>query len=256
LILFTLMKNILPEFSTKGYLDVLRCGKDHDYQFILFKDKNKVIEESKYCLIRHDIDISLSCALEMAKLENSQEIVSTYFFMLRSPAYNLLGRYAFYVLNEIKKMGHEIALHFDGVHPAVLQKGLLQSIDHELNILSNLAEQEISSVSFHQPSVEILKGETYIPGKINTYNKEQFRGWNYLSDSNRIWKEHNGISVFADTSIRKIQLLIHPIWWIKDNPVIEDAWDRALEENFYIMQKQFVETERAFGIERKIQLIR
>jgi hypothetical protein len=192
----------------------------------------------------------------MAKLENSQEIVSTYFFMLRSPAYNLLGRYAFYVLSEIKKMGHEIALHFDGMHPSVLQKGLLNSVNHELNILSNLVEQEISTVSFHQPSLEILKGDTYIPSKINTYNKEQFRGWSYLSDSNRIWKEHNCISIFSDIGIRKIQMLIHPIWWIKDSPVIEDAWDRALEENFYIMQKQFIETERAFGPERKIQLIR
>lgn len=245
-----------PVFSKQGYKDILINAQLHGYQFIGFGDMHKVNDDDKYCLMRHDVDTSLKCALEMAEIEHTLGVKATYFFMLRSPAYNLFGRYAYHVINRIKEMGHEIALHFDAAHPAVNSNDLVNAVEVELNILLGLSKQHIHAVSFHQPSPFILKGNTLVPGVINTYHKEQMKDWYYTSDSNRVWKEHNALSVFDCEQYKKIQILIHPIWWICEEPVIEDAWDHALTDNFYIMQQQFLDTEGAYGIPRSFTIKR
>jgi hypothetical protein len=244
------MQSKLPVFSKNGYAAVLKSALNKGFSFIWFSEMNGVIKDSKYCLMRHDIDTSLKCALEMAELENVLGVRSTYFFMLRSPAYNLFSRYAFDVLNRIKELGHEIGLHFDAAHPTVINKDIKKAVLSETQILSNLIERTIHSVSFHQPSRIILEGDLLIPGLLNTYNKEQMKDWYYTSDSNRVWKQHNAFSVYKDPQHSKIQILIHPIWWMNEDVFIEDAWNSALKDNFYIMQKQFLETEGAYGPER------
>lgn len=81
-------------------------------------------------------------------------------------------------------------------------------------------------------------------------------GWVYTSDSNRTWKEHTALSVFSVNNYEKIQILIHPIWWMYDDDLIEDAWDRAIVDNFYIMQQQFLDTEGAYGEAREFTIKR
>lgn len=248
-----ILQEKLPVFSPDGYIDILQKARENGFEFIRFAEKDLLRIGSKYCLIRHDVDNSLKCALEMARLENSQGVVSTYFFMTRSPAYNIFGRYAHKVLDEIKKMGHEIALHFDAAHPAINDENLIGKTEWEIKVLSEIAGQSITSVSFHQPSAEILQKDIFIPNAVNTYNKQQMKGWYYSSDSNRIWKEHNAYSVFKSDH-EKVQLLIHPLWWIYDHESIVDSWNAAIVDNFYIMQQQFLETERAYGKPREISI--
>lgn len=192
----------------------------------------------------------------MAEIENSFDIKATYFFMLRSPAYNLFSRNAFSVLNRIKELGHEIALHFDAAHPAILNNDIVSTIKAEADILSYLANDTVHSVSFHQPSARILEGNLFIPGLVNTYNKQQMKDWYYTSDSNRVWKAHNALSVFNVGTYDKIQILIHPIWWIYEHTAIEDAWDNAVLDNIYIMQQQFLDTEGAYGSRREYKIKR
>ena len=244
------MQTQLPIFSKAGYTNVLQNAQNNGYSFICFGEKDDLADDRKYCLMRHDIDTSLKCALEMAEIEFANNIRSTYFFMLRSPAYNLFGRYAHMVLDRIKNMGHEIALHFDAEHPAITGKELVTAVEAEVQTLSGLAEQAIHAVSFHQPSEKILKGDTNIPGIINTYHKEHMKGWHYTSDSNRVWKEYNALTVF-ENDFNKIQILVHPIWWMYDDKLVEDVWDKAVRDNFYIMQQQFFDTEGAYGVKRE-----
>jgi len=44
-------------------------------------------------LLRHDVDVDVGAALEMAKVEKSLGVSSTYFLMLRPPVYNLMSRH-------------------------------------------------------------------------------------------------------------------------------------------------------------------
>ncbi len=248
------MKKI-PTFSKEGYKEILGNALTHKYNFIGFSEKNDVKLDKRYCLMRHDIDTSLKCALEMAQIEHELGIKANYFFMLRSPAYNLFSRYAFDVLLKIHEMGHEIGLHFDAAHPAINPGNLIDVVESELYTLSTLCNHPIYAVSFHQPSAEILSGDILVPDKINTYNKKQMADWYYTSDSNRIWKEYNAFSVFDSGNYRLIQMLIHPIWWIYSDVRIEDAWNSAILDNFRIMQQQFLDTEGAYGAPREFAII-
>jgi len=250
------MKKRIPEFSKNGYKEVLREAIKKDFSFICFSEIDKLVSGKKYCLNRHDIDISLKCALEIAEIEHQMGVRATYFFMFCSPAYNLLSRYANSVLKKIIELGHEIGLHFDAAHPSVNKDNLLSQIEMEVELLSRILGTPISAVSFHQPSVEILKGNINIPGLINTYNKDQLSDWYYISDSNRQWKEQNAFSVFEVGQFTHIQMLVHPIWWMYDDLMIEDVWDHAVADNFYIMQHQFLDTEGAYGDRRCFQVSR
>lgn len=250
------MQSRLPTFSKNGYVEILKNGQNKGFEFVRFNEMDRISTKGKYCLMRHDIDVSLKCSLEMAEIENSMNINATYFFMLRSPAYNLFGRHAFDVLKRISDMGHEIALHFDASHPAIHPGNLIDKIYQEVKILTDLCGQHVKTLSFHQPSQAILDGNLTVPHLINTYNRDQMADWYYISDSNRIWKEHNALSVFDCELYNKVQILTHPIWWIHEDEVIEDAWDNAIINNFNIMQKQFLETERAYGSARTISLRR
>ena len=249
------MHKKLPEFSPEGYRQVLENALNNEFEFFTFHEKPEA-SKGKSCLMRHDIDTSLKCALEMAQIENSYNIRSTYFLMLRSPAYNLFSRFAYDVISKLISLGHEIALHFDAAHPAAMTKDLCEVVREESEILSQLCGRQIVSVSFHQPSKSILEGNLEIPGLTNTYNKRQMQGWYYSSDSNRVWKEHNAFTLFEQHEHSKVQILIHPIWWMYSDEIIEDAWDNAIKDNFMIMQQQFLDTEAAYGPERTFKINR
>ena len=91
-------KSLLMAFISNGYSGVeFKCP----------------IQDERQLLLRHDIDIDVQLAHEMAKIEHGLNIKSTYFFMLTNPLYNLMERENFFRVNEIKEVGHTISLHFD-----------------------------------------------------------------------------------------------------------------------------------------------
>ena len=57
------------------YLDLIDYGMHHNNSFFL----------------RHDVDISLKKALEMAEVEATRKLHSTYYILLSSPYYNALS---------------------------------------------------------------------------------------------------------------------------------------------------------------------
>jgi hypothetical protein len=64
-------------------------------------------------LLRHDVDIDISCAHKLAVIEKEEGIHSTYFILPTSNSYNILNERNRKLLSEIKEMGYEIGLHFD-----------------------------------------------------------------------------------------------------------------------------------------------
>ncbi len=101
------------EFSKTGYQTLLETALDAGYRFIPF-DNTLHSKQGKCCLLRHDVDVDLGAALEIAKVESVLGIRSTFFLMLRSPLYNLMGRTNSRIVQEIIQLGHWIGLHYDG----------------------------------------------------------------------------------------------------------------------------------------------
>jgi hypothetical protein len=246
-----------PPFSLAAYRATIRAGKESGYRFHVFGElAGGALHSERHCILRHDVDVSMEYALTMARTEGEEGVRSTYFLMLRSPAYNLLGRHASLAVREMVSLGHEIGVHFDAEHPLVKPETLVAQVLAEATMVADLAGSEVKAVSFHQPSRQILEQRVVVPGLINTYNQDQLAGWHYVSDSNRNWKAKSGIELFREAEHPKIQLLVHPMWWVCEAEATDQVWDEAIMSNFELMQRQFLDTERAYGVRREIRLTR
>lgn len=240
-----------PNFSLAAYAELIEAGRASGYRCLTFAElAGNAADEGRQCLLRHDVDVSVAFALDMARVEAAIGVRSTYFLMPRSPAYNLLSRHSSLAVREMVELGHDIGLHFDAAHPLVTADGLTEQVRDEAALVGKLAGRPVSAFSFHQPSPDILQQRVKIPDLINTYNPDQLQGWHYASDSNRTWRGETGLALLRATSHCKLQLLIHPMWWVCAAKGTEAVWDEAVMSNFDVMQRQFLDTEGAYGSAR------
>jgi hypothetical protein len=244
----------MTEFSPRSYDAVLAAIRERGFGFHGFSDVvDGRVPDGKICLLRHDVDVSMDFALDMARQEARHGVRSTYFVMLRSPMYNLLSRRASDALREMVKLGHEIGLHFDAAYSQGEERSPQEWIAFEMRTLEALAGARVAAFSFHQPTSEIIARRIEVAGAINTYHPAHLPGFKYISDSNRVWREYDPFQLL-EAGFGKIQLLFHPIWWMCDLVDVERCWDEAIRRNFAGMQRQLLETERAYGHERKLTL--
>lgn len=229
-------------FDCKFYRMLLDKFKEYGFSFNYFDNF-----KDKSCILRHDIDVSPKLALEMAKLEHKLGVNSTFFFMVRSPFYNLFSRTNDNIVRQIIDMGHCIGLHYDeGYYSKNIS--LQELVDSEILMLEKNFDTRINVVSFHQPSKKIIDNSIGIK-QINTYDKSYFRDIKYASDSNMIFKD-DIIDIITSGEHSKIQLLIHPIWWMAYGNNTEEKFMSAIKCNFEQEQEQVINTERAYGVEK------
>lgn len=243
------------QFNLQSYGDLIQTGLDHGVQFSSF-EKPSEYPEGKICILRHDIDIDMEAAKKMAETEHKLGVKSTYFLMLRSPVYNLFGRANNDFAREILDLGHDLGLHYDEGYAPEEGYDLNNWINKEVEALSSLLKKEIRTVSFHQPGENVLENRIDIRPLLNTYDKRDMAGIDYLSDSNMGFRR-DPFALLEDPGLQKLQILIHPVWWMggEQKMSTESLWDKALKDNFYRSQQQILATERAFGGPREIQLV-
>ena len=207
--------------------------------------------------MRHDIDADLKAAVTISKTEANANVKATYFLMMRSPVYNLFGRYNHRCVEEILKNGHTIGLHYDeGFYPSNYSD-LQELVEAEAAVVERIFGQKISVVSFHQPGARVLNNEIKLKGFLNTYDKQDMESLYYISDSNMKWKSDTIWDLIEKNERKRIQLLTHPMWWVGDGSQNTfDLWDKALTDNFNRTLDQIVETEGAFGSRREFKLTR
>jgi len=242
------------EFSLNSYRDILKTGLEEGLKFLDFSEA-RAYKGGRSCILRHDIDIDMEAAHRMARIEADLGVFSTYFLMLRSPVYNLFGRANFRYAQSILDMGHHLGLHYDEGFTPEKDYDLNEWVEKEARVLSDLLKKEIAVVSFHQPGQRVLQNEIKLLNFLNTYDKEDMSGITYYSDSNMQFRV-DPFTLMKDSSIQKLQILIHPVWWMGEGASLdtEQLWDRALKANFYRTQEQILATERAFGPARRIHL--
>jgi peptidoglycan/xylan/chitin deacetylase (PgdA/CDA1 family) len=183
--------------------------------------------ENDQVAVRHDVDLLPGRALEMAMIEARNDVETTYCFLLTTPIYNLLDAELLRTLEEIRALGHEIALHFDTHHywsdrPSVDE--LRSRIDDERAILGRLLGAEITTVSFHVPPEWVLGTE--FDGFISTYQPEFFTDATYRSDSSQKWRSEPPL---PDERPDRLQLLVHPGLWSESGRELNDIAEKLAE---------------------------
>lgn len=210
-------------FTYKSYSNLINSLKEHNYKICSYS--NWQDHDKKVVILRHDIDNSISKALQLARLESNLGGGSTFFVLLTSDFYNIFSKATCDVLREIINCGHEIGLHFDEVRYPELQSNLIairNKIIKECNILSEAVGEQISVVSMHRPSKMMLEADLKIPGIINSYGKTFFNDFKYLSDSRRRWREPID-DIIASEQYERLHILTHAFWYNKNELSLRDS---------------------------------
>jgi hypothetical protein len=199
-------------FGIQHYLDTINSFKDSGYHIGPVSDyfQNKIY--NKHILLRHDVDLSLGYALELALLEKDNGIQATYYILLHSDLYNAMSSEGAKLIKQIRDAGHEIGLHVDS-------RNFLGSIEFE--ILARLAQVNITTWCHHlitiTPHIIMPRDAATTPYK-------------YISDSAMNWRE--GCFCNHVNKYDKLQILIHPIWHLVSPNGEANRWEilEILEE--------------------------
>lgn len=201
----------MTDFTLDNYRLMLTEFAKAGYAFTSFKDAESAREP--YLILRHDIDVSLSAATDIAAIEHEMGIPSTFFIAARSPFYNILSSTSAQTLVRLRHLGRDVAAHLDlSIYGREHERAIL-----EIDLLSEFyphTNKEIASL--HHPGdlaqLEILMDclpirpvyEPVLKGKVT-----------YVSDSTGRWRFGNPLELPAFRNKENIQLLTHPIWWVQ-----------------------------------------
>ena len=213
------------EFSLRGYHELLSAFKEAGYSFCGFSDIHTRLAEGKpFVLLRHDIDISLRAALEIARVEYEQGAQATYFVLLRSPFYNVLSRPNVEMMLEIQQYGHQIAAHIDLVP---YDNDFTQALTEVAFLSRCYPSLNTTLVSLHSP-YDLAQMPLEFEQLKNVYGAVVRGETAYISDSTGRWRYGYPLESEAFKMRKPIQLLTHPIWWVQEGETPVQKLERWL----------------------------
>lgn len=225
------------------------------YKILLKKINNKTIfydeirANDKFTLWRHDVDISVHRAYQLAKIEKKKNIRATYFLLLGSNFYNIFEKEIKTLINKISSLGHQLGLHFDlSNYDIKTKKQLEKYLTFEKQILENLFQTKIKVFSFHNYSKKCQKFNNFTyANMINVYSRYFKSTAQYLSDSNGYWRFRR-LDNFLDQKYEKVHVLTHPVWWQKKTMLpfdkIKKSANGRLKNMIFNYQKVLKKTGR------------
>ena len=209
---------LASDFNIENYNIIIKKVIDYGYKFVKFPKCNTFkVSNEKEVLLRHDIDFSLLAAREIAQQDYNLDLQSTFFIYLNSPFYNILFENDKLQIDEIIKLGHDVALHFD--------ERINIGLDKELEVLTKIFSDARSDViSLHKPQINQQKQtviKDFVPKHIiTTYDEDFFKQINYISDSKCNFQRAKLDSILD--SNKSFQLLLHPVWWFFEGNSLEE----------------------------------
>lgn len=223
------------EFSKQHYFDTLLKAKDLGYEIKRVCDYS---DDKKVILLRHDIDFSLDYAHKLATYEERFGIKSSYYVYLHTQTYNALSPEGMDIIRKIKKLGHEIGLHYDSRYDLKYEDAVLADINKEKDIKSYTQHNPSMTKSFHFLDPNDVKIK-------------------YISDSGRNWREGCFCKWIGKED--KLHVLVHPIWWVGNgNSRAEIVHNMILDTKKNIdkahgdIKQMYVEYERELANETSI----
>ncbi|WP_255198816.1 hypothetical protein [Halorarius litoreus] len=227
------------EYTHRWYRVFLERLQSDGYRFRSFDDR---LTDGDL-VARHDVDLSVGAAVEMAHIEADLGVQSTYFLLVSSPLYNVFERETREQIAELEALGHDVGVHFS-THtywPADEQPSdsdLLRAVRREQAALAAVANAPIETISFHIPPAWVLDRE--FPGLQHTYEPQFFSEIDYVADSSQRWRDQHPL---ADELGAHVQLLTHPgLWGETDAPFaarIEQAIAAACRDIGDLTRREF-----------------
>lgn len=216
----------MPKFTYESYRHLLNTLKVQGY---LCSKYDNYTNAEKSVILRHDVDLSIEKAYKFAEIESRIGLTSTYFFLISTDFYNISSKKNRELIGRMHQMGHSIGLHYDEQAYTSSNVDIINNVQKEAKLLSNILGIEINLVSMHRPSKDLLQQNIEIPGLINSYSMEFFSEMKYISDSRRYWRENPYLSICSGEAL-KLHLLVHPFWYNDCELSIEQSIQNFLQE--------------------------
>lgn len=205
-------------FGDKGFRFLWKLATDAGYTFVVPGD----LAAERPLFLRHDVDLSIAAATELANLEGQLGIRATYLVMLRSQFYSLTDRTAAEFFDTLAAHGHHLGIHFDPAIYGGRNQTLESAISKEIDVVEWLAQRSISAFSVHQPTLNgmVTPSEDSI---LHLHGEVMSGKFTYISDSCMSWREPPGpVLARADA----VQLLLHPEYWVSAESALADVMGR------------------------------
>lgn len=192
------------------------------------------IQKKSNLILRHDIDFDVNLAKKIAIQEYDLGIYSTFFFLMRSPFYNILEKENTESINFIKELGHEISIHFDSTYYDDIEEG----VDYELSLFNKLFKTNPKIISIHRPDEAFIKNKINIEGIAHTYEPKFFHNIKYIADSRGSFRYGHPFKTEEFKRNQSIHLCIHPIWWMTEEyKTPNDVIDYYLNKKFSFLKE-------------------
>jgi hypothetical protein len=191
-------------FELDHYEVLLDAAAAGGYRFALFDEP----PERGDVLLRHDVDLSLDAALQMAELEARAGVRATYFLMTQSVFYNLASPEGLRLLNRLRELGHGVGLH--AVWPG-----------------AELDERFDPIVAWHNPDPDYMSEP--VNGAVNVMQAPYFDPDHYRSDSNHHWRYGCPHPALARGEFEWLQLLVHPEIWVYPGSTMRETMTAMLD---------------------------
>jgi len=171
---------IMPDFTTDTYKLLLSTLLAQNYSFQPFVEflRNP---ESRYVILRHDVDTRKMNSLTSARLENELGIKGTYYFRMVPESFDEE------VIKQIYDLGHEIGYHYEDVSMlAERQKRLAQSSGLRAQS-SEHSEEDIIKVAIGSFRENLEKLRKIVPVETICMHGSPLSRW----DNRLLWKYYD-----------------------------------------------------------------
>jgi hypothetical protein len=191
-------------FDLAHYLEILDAAKAGGYRFARFGEGPQPGD----LFLRHDVDLSLDAALQMAELEAAADVTATYLLMTESIFYNLASLEGTHAIARLRELGHPVGLH--AVYPH-----------------ARLDERFEPVVAWHNPEPAYMTDP--VDGAINVMGERYFTPATYRSDSNQHWRAGCPHDELRAGSFPWLQVLVHPEIWVYDGATMGETMRSMLD---------------------------
>jgi hypothetical protein len=203
-------------FDMSHYRELLEAAMSGGYHFASFDRSPRPGD----LFLRHDVDLSLEAALEMAALEHDLGVRATYFLMTESVFYNLQSHVGVRAQRQLRKWGHAVGLH--AVYPRYEPDGRFDPV-----------------VAWHNPDPEYMSEP--VVGAVNVMEPPYFDPDHYRSDSNHHWRSGCPHEELAAGAFPWLQLLVHPEIWVFEGDSMRESMLSMLEAKRKLALEQLAE---------------
>ena len=191
-------------FTLDHYRELLDAAREGGYRWSTFAEDPRAGD----VILRHDVDLSLDAAIEMAELEASIGARATYFLMTQSVFYNLGSSEGRRALNRLRELEHAVGLH--AVWPNL-----------------ELDDRFDPVVAWHNPDPDYMTEP--VDGVINVMQRPFFDPDHYRSDSNQNWRHGCPHEPLRRGEFEWLQLLTHPEIWVYPGATMGETMTAMLD---------------------------